>query len=307
MRCASGTWDHDANSATPCTSWSSCPAGSVQLAAGTATSDTVCSSCSDGLKNASETDVDCGGTCVAKCGMGKTCSAGADCTSGQCISGVCSALWDPGVLGPAIWLDASDASMVTVVGGLVSEWRDKSGNGRHATQATAASRPTYVASGLGSKATMRFPDSGKRLGFASAYGTVGKSYAMVLMREASGNITPLINGANAYSYLHYGSSWYDGNAGISSPMNSSSWYVNISASGTRTSNGAVVGSGQDAASQFLTINSSFSGVAWNAAELVVVGSTLAESDRQKLEGYLAWKWGLQSSLPAAHPYKNAAP
>ena len=30
-------------------------------------------------------------------------------------------------------------------------------------------------------------------------------------------------------------------------------------------------------------------------------------DRQKLEGYLAWKWGLQASLPSDHPYKSAAP
>jgi hypothetical protein len=31
------------------------------------------------------------------------------------------------------------------------------------------------------------------------------------------------------------------------------------------------------------------------------------SDRQKLEGYLAHKWGLTDNLPANHPYKNAPP
>jgi hypothetical protein len=31
------------------------------------------------------------------------------------------------------------------------------------------------------------------------------------------------------------------------------------------------------------------------------------SDRQTSEGLLAWKWGLVSSLPVDHPYKNAAP
>ena len=29
--------------------------------------------------------------------------------------------------------------------------------------------------------------------------------------------------------------------------------------------------------------------------------------RQLIEGYLAWKWNLQASLPADHPYKNVAP
>jgi hypothetical protein len=31
------------------------------------------------------------------------------------------------------------------------------------------------------------------------------------------------------------------------------------------------------------------------------------TDRQKLEEYLAWKWGLQGSLPPTHPYKNFPP
>lgn len=29
--------------------------------------------------------------------------------------------------------------------------------------------------------------------------------------------------------------------------------------------------------------------------------------RDKMEGYLAWKWGYQDKLPAGHPYKNLAP
>ena len=29
--------------------------------------------------------------------------------------------------------------------------------------------------------------------------------------------------------------------------------------------------------------------------------------RYQAEGYLAWKWGLQGSLPSTHLYKNAPP
>ena len=47
-------------------------------------------------------------------------------------------LWTPGLLRPALWLDASDISTITVSSG-VSEWRDKSGNGRNAV--TAVRRP----------------------------------------------------------------------------------------------------------------------------------------------------------------------
>jgi hypothetical protein len=40
---------------------------------------------------------------------------------------------------------------------------------------------------------------------------------------------------------------------------------------------------------------------------LIFNSKLAVSDRQKMEGYLAWKWNLQSNLPSNHPYKNAKP
>jgi hypothetical protein len=45
----------------------------------------------------------------------------------------------------------------------------------------------------------------------------------------------------------------------------------------------------------------------NYHEVVVFNTTLGTSDRQLVEGYLAWKWGLQGSLPGGHPYKSVAP
>ncbi len=43
------------------------------------------------------------------------------------------------------------------------------------------------------------------------------------------------------------------------------------------------------------------------AETIVVHGALSGSNRQRVEGYLAWKWGMQGSLPVNHPYKNAPP
>ena len=58
--------------------------------------------------------------------------------------------WTPSSLGSslALWLDADDASTITSSAGLVSEWRDKSGNNRDATQADPNSRPSTNGSGL---------------------------------------------------------------------------------------------------------------------------------------------------------------
>ncbi|MDI3291955.1 hypothetical protein [Polyangium sp. 15x6] len=49
----------------------------------------ACASCDDNTKNGDETDVDCGGTHCGLCDQGKTCVAGADCTSTFCADGVC--------------------------------------------------------------------------------------------------------------------------------------------------------------------------------------------------------------------------
>lgn len=53
-------------------------------------------------------------------------------------------LWSPLQLSPAVWLDATDTDTVVLTSGAVSQWSDKSGNNRHATQSTAANRPTVV-------------------------------------------------------------------------------------------------------------------------------------------------------------------
>ncbi len=47
--------------------------------------------CTDGVKNGQETDVDCGGSSCPKCGTNKVCSGGNDCTSQVCTNNACAA------------------------------------------------------------------------------------------------------------------------------------------------------------------------------------------------------------------------
>ena len=46
------------------------------------------SSCSDGIKNGTETDVDCGNDC-SQCALDKACVAFSDCASAHCVEGMC--------------------------------------------------------------------------------------------------------------------------------------------------------------------------------------------------------------------------
>ena len=43
------------------------------------------------------------------------------------------------------------------------------------------------------------------------------------------------------------------------------------------------------------------------AELVICNAKLSDADRERVEGYLAHKWGLAGDLPIGHPYRNATP
>ncbi len=42
-------------------------------------------------------------------------------------------------------------------------------------------------------------------------------------------------------------------------------------------------------------------------ELLITSAKESAGNRQKVEGYLAWKWGLTGQLDSTHPYKSSAP
>lgn len=62
-----------------------CPVGYV-CAMG---ADFCVSQCGDGFQNGDEGDVDCGGSCAAKCSTGQHCWVNADCASFNCVSDIC--------------------------------------------------------------------------------------------------------------------------------------------------------------------------------------------------------------------------
>jgi hypothetical protein len=43
------------------------------------------------------------------------------------------------------------------------------------------------------------------------------------------------------------------------------------------------------------------------AEVLIFSTALTKSQHMQVEGYLAWKWGLQNNLPSTHPFKKIKP
>jgi hypothetical protein len=71
-----------------CRGVSGCVAGSPGGGTGPGRGTGPGQTCSDGIKNGSETDVDCGGSCP-RCANGKACIVANDCISGTCSGGQC--------------------------------------------------------------------------------------------------------------------------------------------------------------------------------------------------------------------------
>ena len=105
----------------------------------------------------------------------------------------------------------------------------------------------------------------------------------------------------------YGTNWFDNfylngtssaTTGVLSTM-SSPFLVSISANSAVSVVGYRIG-----------VDRTFtSGRDWNGviAEVISFSNKLPDSDRQKIEGYLAHKWGIEGNLDSTHPYALAAP
>lgn len=76
----------------PCGSGKQCTVGSDCLEGYCAAVPGVCErpTCTDGVKNSDETDVDCGGSCTTRCGPKQACWVDADCVGGRCVGSACA-------------------------------------------------------------------------------------------------------------------------------------------------------------------------------------------------------------------------
>lgn len=251
-------------------------------------------------------------------------------------------LWTPAAIATALWLDAADASTFTLTGSDIDQWADKSGNARHATPATAT-KPTRTASGINSMGSVVFGSGTDPLltpTFANPASADGLTLAMVLRRagqpvnfsvpaaKGAANAEWSVQWANAAnSNISY---WRSNLAGGNTVATAGStlvdatdylwscWMSNAGLAqyrwGTTIAGPGSAGSNRPpAGTSALTIGSSpdsaYAGNRFQGliAEIVLVHADVTTATRQLLEGYLAWKWGLEGSLPVGHPYKSAAP
>jgi len=250
--------------------------------------------------------------------------------------------WDPSLITTALWLDAADASTITTVSGAVSQWNDKSGNGRHATQSTSSNRPAYTNAGLNSCNVLTFDGTDDWLGITNSLLSSQLSFSWYAVAARSSTATQCLflerinNNDAMVAFLLVSTTSILNRAGGTSasvpieqtesanfPTSSAQLIGSVQAptSGTAYRNGSSVAT-NSATKASLTFRRMVIGAAvdaltgttgsqlyWNGyiAEMIFALSTHSTDTRQRIEGYLAHKWGLTANLPSDHPYKLNRP
>ena len=252
-------------------------------------------------------------------------------------------LWTPDLLRPALWMDAADASTITTATG-ISEWRDKSGNGRHFTQSVAANQPAYNRNGingLGSisydatnDALQRTPEAWafqypvtsfivfRAAAFTNAYNSLFEFFTTNGPANAGWSDLIKSNGRSAvYSTSTAGTQPnYDG-TGVATYVTNQTYIftgihqnnslVGLQNGNTDGSNSGTYTLRTNLGTGPLYIGSSpmFSRYTnWQIGEVIITNNAaLSTFDRLKIEGYLANKWGNAADTVASSPFLNRPP
>ena len=193
----------------------------------------------------------------------------------------------------ALWVDASDlngdGTTDSVTNGTaVSAWTDKSLTSATVNQTTTDNQPTRQANSFGSKPSIRFDGTNDFLNISSLRADNGaySVYAAVRRADQSGDNSGYLVGASDWNLM---------------PSSSNAPFPSIVAvkkgtSGTLTN--LKIGKSTS------TTTNDFGG---DLGELLIFTRQLSASEEQKVEGYLAHKWGATASLASNHTFKSVAP
>ena len=253
---------------------------------------------------------------------------------------------DP-ALSKRLWVDAQAAGAWTLgSGGVIDQATDKSGLGNHLTPATAT-KPTFsetAKNGLPGIVFANVADALITPAMAQSDGATGVYVLLVASKEADpvNYSVPFCMGANNTQWQLI---WANYTSGIPvADQGKSYWRNSLSGGGDAVSAGGIVVTGDtmlwtgtQANAEFdQRFNGNLMGTRgtgtrnFGASTALTIGSTPAtnysthqlqgvlqeflliygiptQEDKDRLLGYAAHRWGLESQLPGDHPYKNAPP
>jgi hypothetical protein len=234
--------------------------------------------------------------------------------------------WTPLALGAQLagWWDPSDPASVVRNGGAVAELTDRSGQGRHLVQPNAALQPALGGGDAAWNGRAAIVFTGHRLQALSGWWSTS-SYALVLVGAFPVDSDLVGSGAVAtagdvllmrFSGKLRGHHWTAPGAidGTSVPDASPHVVAQHRAGSSLTlwldgaqEASSSAASGASPSRQLILGGRSLSATATLSCGEVVLAAAIDATDRARIEGYLAWRWGLEAKLAAAHPFRTAPP
>ena len=229
-----------------------------------------------------------------------------------------------------LWLDAADSTTLTGTSP-VTQWRDKSGNARNTT--SYAGTPALTTNAINSVQAINFNGSSSFTGSIPGSGTSYTVFFVGTFNNSTGTYggfvcfgrsgTPdhvsgitntKLTDSSMYSTIDSTNTAFTSNT-LSTPFVYSlvidGTFLNNFVNGNQQTPANVAKLASFNFTNYVVANraGSTSSIFLNGyvGEIIVYLNGLATLQRQQVEGYLAWKWGLQANLPANHPYKNASP
>jgi len=234
--------------------------------------------------------------------------------------------WTPAEISTVLWFDAADASTITEAAGLVSQWDDKSGNNYDATQGSDSLKPETGLRTINGTNVLDFVND--NLGLSVTETNAQFSICLIFSADSLATFGAFLN-SDSYpegathtqtegtDHINNAVSGRVPEEVLSGTVATNTAYMYISTDDNTNVVGWLNGNGNTTNSITLPVDKIIGDAnigSWSAirrydgviGEIIVLDET-GTTNRQLIEGYLAWKWGLQGSLPSGHPYKSARP
>jgi hypothetical protein len=235
--------------------------------------------------------------------------------------------------------DATSGGSLVAADGAVARLQDKSGNANHATQSTSGSRPVRKVSVQNGLDVLRFDGANHWLSGANTPLTSNAKTIIAVTKSSNGTggtifqnragaglalvvralfiaATSFVSGDTVTNNVtvagDFSSLWQDFNIAswTQQSSNRAVFYWNNGTSYATTGIPANEDAGAGYAIGVLRVTDSPNRIQFfpgDYCEIVILNSQATTDTRQRIEGYIAHKWGLTANLPNDHPYKTAAP
>ena len=230
--------------------------------------------------------------------------------------------------GCSIWLDAADSSTFTATGSTLSQWREKAASRIYSGSATLSTLNSYPSISFNGSQTMTTTTT-LSLSEVSVNSANFTCFLVVFVSSSTAvNSSPFHVGLSSSRFMPFynptGGLFFDG-ATQSNPRLTGCTFTNnvrqihvfnrnatvnmqFRLNGSLNNSGTFVTPANfDNIAYTAYLSASGSQVTGALQEAIYYSSDLGTQNIQTVEGYLAWKWGLQGSLPANHPWKKWPP